>query len=105
VRYLAGFSYTRVFSKHCRMTFSTDAEYISGAHPQVKPFRFVRKITWFPSINIPQFGFYFDWSTGHDNYNFRFVDSGNQASLGFLWNPFEPFSIWRLADEDNCPGR
>jgi hypothetical protein len=99
-RVQAGYSFTTTLRNSRRLSASADLEIITGAHPHVNPLRHVVKLTYFPFLEVPQFGFYADYITGHDNYNFRFVDSGDQFSLGILWHPFGVFSIQR--GENGC---
>ena len=42
---------------------------------------------------MPDFGWFASFTWGHDDYNYRFVDSGHQFGAGVSWNLFPPMPI------------
>ncbi len=81
------------FLNKFRYTTSIKSELIQGAHPFVEPWRIELNITFYP-LN-KDLGFFATYISGHDNYNYRFVDSGNQINFGVTWDWFSPFEIKR----------
>ena len=76
-----------------RWSLGANLEMIQGAHEWVEPLRseiFVTIYPWNKDI-----GLIATYINGHDNYNYRFVDSGNQFSIGVNWDWFTPFEIQR----------
>ncbi|HKR06908.1 MAG TPA: hypothetical protein VJY62_19890 [Bacteroidia bacterium] len=94
-RYLAGVEYMHVFKKGegTRISFKENLELIQGAHKHVKPFRSETIFTWYPFIKSKALGFFICYIYGHDNYNFRFIDSGQQACFGISWTQFQPVQL------------
>lgn len=91
-RFLPSYEYMRVVtSKGARLTVKENLEIIQGAHPHVEPFRNELMLTYYPFPKIKEFGFFMSYIYGYDNYNFRFVDSGHQFSLGMSWSQFPDF--------------
>lgn len=88
IRYLLGYSYSSIVKKGMRITAEENIELISGAHPSVNPFRSETNFTLFPFKNTRALGFFVCYVYGHDNYNFRFVDSGHQLAIGLTWSQF-----------------
>ena len=87
------YEYMHTLSNATRYTLSLKTEIIQGAHPFVEPFRNELNITWYPFNR--DIGLYISYISGHDNYNYRFVDSGNQINIGLTWDWFTPFEIKR----------
>ncbi|WP_217606586.1 hypothetical protein [Chitinophaga sp. GbtcB8] len=96
VRLLGGYEYSMVSPKGVRHCFFENAEWIFGAHNWVNPFRSETGYRIYPFHNMRTLGFVAKFIHGHDNYNFRFVDSGTQGSIGFTWSNFPPFPIKNL---------
>lgn len=92
-RFGLGVEFIHNFLNKFRYTASVKSELIDGAHPFVEPWRFEINFTVYPFNR--DLGIYATYISGHDNYNFRFVDSGNQISLGITWDWFAPFEIMR----------
>jgi hypothetical protein len=91
-RFMPSYEYMRVMTKKgARLTFKDNIEIIEGAHAQVQPLRNEVMLTYYPFPNIKEFGFFTSYIYGHDNYNFRFVDSGHQFSVGMSWSQFPDF--------------
>lgn len=78
-----------------RISFKQTMEFIADPHEHVNPFRFESMITVYPIPASPAVGFLISYIYGHDNYNYRFVDSGHQVSFGVSWDQFPPFPLMR----------
>lgn len=76
-----------------RFSLNQHVEYIFKTHPFINPLRLESSVTFFPFLKAKPIGFVLSYIYGHDNYNYRVVDSGQQFSLGITWNQFSPFSI------------
>lgn len=68
-----------------RISLKQTFEYIHGGHKQVKSIRSETTASIFLRNN---FGFFVSFVHGHDNYNIRFLDSGNEFAAGFTWSIF-----------------
>lgn len=79
--------------KGTRYSLSENIELIAGAHPSVNPFHSVTTASLFPFRGSKEFGFYATLITGHDNYNFRFVDKGTVICGGIMFHIFPPFAM------------
>jgi hypothetical protein len=97
-RFLFGYEYTHVFKKGdgIRMSFAENIELIKGAQQSVNPLRTETIITLYPFINLPTLGIFTSYIYGHDNYNLRFVDSGQQVAIGISWSQFPPFQVNKI---------
>ncbi|MFT3910450.1 MAG: hypothetical protein QM737_13580 [Ferruginibacter sp.] len=73
-----------------RFSGNINAEYISKPHPFVKPLRIELTATAYLINNV---GIFISGIFGHDNYNFRFVDSGSQFFAGICFDIFPPIEI------------
>ncbi len=73
-----------------RFSGNINAEYISRPHPFVKPLRIELSATAYFINNV---GVFISGIFGHDNYNFRFVDSGSQFFAGICFDIFPPMEI------------
>ncbi len=93
-RFLLGYEFTwlRKAGEGWRITLSQRLELIHGAHEHVDPIRAETQVTFFPFKLAKEFGFLISLTTGHDNYNYRFVDSGTLVGFGFTWDQFPPLS-------------
>ncbi|MGB0368602.1 MAG: hypothetical protein ACPGD8_04305, partial [Flavobacteriales bacterium] len=60
-------------------------EAIIGAHPHINPIRTETALTFYPLSTVSALGLSFSYIYGHDNYNFRLVDSGSQFTVGLTW--------------------
>ncbi|MEL6558676.1 MAG: hypothetical protein AAFQ94_10865, partial [Bacteroidota bacterium] len=76
-----------------RISFKQNFEFIADPHQHVNPFRSESMITVYPIPGSPAVGFLLSYIYGHDNYNYRFVDSGHQVSFGVTWDQFPPFPL------------
>ena len=87
------YEFIHTYTRRFRYSLGIKTEIIQGAHPYVKPFRGELNFTCYPFNK--DVGLFATYITGHDNYNYRFVDSGNQLSIGLTWDWFTPFEIKR----------
>ena len=76
-----------------RCTLRQNLEYIQKPHKSVEPGRPETQFTFYPIKRNPRLGFFVSYIHGHDNYNFRFVDSGNQVAVGVSWDQFPPMQL------------
>jgi hypothetical protein len=74
-----------------RYSLGQKFEIIQGAHNYVNPLRSESTIILYPWDR--DIGFFASYIYGHDNYNYRFVDSGHQINFGVTWDWFTPFEI------------
>lgn len=79
--------------KDFRFSFKQTVEIIATPHEYVNPFRFESMAAVYPIPQTPAFGFMISYIYGHDNYNYRFIDSGHQVSVGVTWSQFPPFPL------------
>ncbi|MBE9489862.1 MAG: hypothetical protein IMY67_06175 [Bacteroidetes bacterium] len=79
-----------------RYSLGQKFEMIQGAHNYVEPLRSETTIIIYPWDR--DIGFFASYIYGHDNYNYRFVDSGNQLYFGVTWDWFTPFEINRAVN-------
>ncbi|UTW63109.1 hypothetical protein KFE98_02840 [bacterium SCSIO 12741] len=73
--------------------FRQNIEYILDHHVQVNPIRLVSTVTFYPIPAWRTFGVFTSYIYGHDNYNFRLVDSGHQFAVGLSWDQFAPAKL------------
>lgn len=73
-----------------RFVVSLSAELIVKPHPSVNPWRTDLSFTYFMNNNM---GFFVSANIGHDNYNYRFVDSGFQIYSGITFDIFPPVEL------------
>lgn len=99
-RFLGSYEFMKVFEKDTqkRYTIKQNIEWIHRPHASVNPLRLETIVRVFPFKNAKGMGFMLSYVYGHDNYNFRFVDSGHQIALGLTWDCFPPFTMGKLAD-------
>lgn len=90
-RFGIGYEFIHAWKPKLRYAISQKFELIQGAHPFVEPLRSETTVTLYPFNR--DIGIYASYIYGHDNYNYRFVDSGNQISIGFVFDLFAPFPI------------
>ncbi len=74
-------------SKKFDLSIKNELEYIHGTHPSINPWRYTFSVNVFPLDWVTAFQVAF--SSGHDNYNYRIVDSGNQFTIGVRWDLFD----------------
>lgn len=83
-----------------RFSLKQNFELIIGAHNSVQPIRSETMAILFPFEESRALGFQVSLITGHDNYNYRFVDAGTQVTVGVTWSIFPPIKMGRLRDMD-----
>ncbi len=79
--------------KNKRYTVKQHIEWIETPHASVNRLRVETMGTYYPFPKSKEFGFLASYIYGHDNYNFRFVDSGHQLTFGITWSIFPPISL------------
>jgi hypothetical protein len=92
-RFNLGYEFIHVWKPKLRYSLEQKFEIIQGAHPFVEPLRSETTFTLYPFDR--DIGIFASYIYGHDNYNYRFVDSGNQIAIGISWDWFTPFQIKR----------
>lgn len=98
-RLYAGYEYSMTFSLskkrgiYQRFRWKHQLEVIVGAHPHVNPIRFESSATYYPFQVLRSFGIMASHIIGHDNYNYRLVDSGQQFTIGITWDLFPPIRL------------
>jgi hypothetical protein len=94
-RFLLRMKFMNVLDKlgNSRYSIKQNFELISKPHQSVNPFRSESIIAFYPFKKSKTLGFMLTYIYGHDNYNFRFVDSGHQLSFGLTWSQFPPFTM------------
>jgi hypothetical protein len=94
-RLIFGYEFMKVLSKLDIKRFSIKQyfEITSKPHQSVNPIRSESIISFYPFPKSKALGFFLTYIYGHDNYNFRFVDSGHQVTFGLTWSQFPPFNL------------
>lgn len=93
------YEYTRTFrfsSKwkvYQRIRLKQQMEAVFGAHPHINPLRLETSAIFYPASVVSALGISFSYIYGHDNYNYRIVDSGNQFAVGLIWDLFPPVRL------------
>lgn len=88
-RHQLGFSYEyiRNTEHNLRYTVKQSVKRLFGQHASIEPWRFETRLSLFPEDWIT--AFYLEYIYGHDDYNFRIVDAGQQISVGIRWDLFQ----------------
>lgn len=96
-RFLLTYEYMRVFEhwKNRRLNLKQSFEWIEKPHASVNRLRMESSCTLYPFSSNKTMGVVASYIYGHDNYNFRFVDSGHQFSVGLCWSQFPLFQMKR----------
>lgn len=92
-RFNFNYGFTSTFKNKYRFSFEADFELIDNPHPSVTPLRSEFIFSFYPFNK--HVGFFLSYTSGHDNYNYRFVDDVDQFSVGLNWDWFAPFEINR----------
>lgn len=79
--------------KGIRYTAKQTFEYIDNPHQSVEKLRAETMLTVYPFKRSKTLGILASYIYGHDNYNYRFVDHGNQFSIGLTWCQFPPVQL------------
>lgn len=97
-RFLGEYEYMKIYENNTnkRYTLKQKLEYIHNPHNWVEPFRLESIFSIYPFNKSKSLGFLVSYIYGHDNYNYRFVDSGHQVSLGITWSQFPPIALKNL---------
>lgn len=90
--YYKSISYSAPWSK--RRVYPTiramhSIEYIHKPHNHVNPWRNELSLSYFPNVRwlAKNVGLKYQYAFGHDEYNYRFVDSGSSWTLGLCFAP------------------
>jgi hypothetical protein len=86
-RFNAGYELIRYTDNNFRYSISQSLSRLYNAHPSIEPWRYEATVSIFPEEWIT--AFFFSYIYGHDDYNYRIVDSGNQFSIGVRWDLFQ----------------
>jgi len=98
-RYNLGFTYMRRLSEEAfikekinvnHWTIGANYELIDRPHKSVNQSRFELSATAYFENNL---GIFINGIFGHDNYNYRFVDSGSQFFIGLTYDIFPPVEM------------
>ena len=79
--------------KGIRYSVKQTFEYIDNPHQSVEKLRAETTLTVYPFKGSKTLGILASYIFGHDNYNYRFVDHGNQFSIGLTWCQFPPVQL------------
>lgn len=79
--------------KDVRYSLKVGGDILPDSHASVDPYRFEGTASIYPFDS--DMGFFASYTYGHDNYNYRFVDSFHRFSFGVVWDWFTPFEIRR----------
>jgi len=91
-RWQLGYEFTKQLTNF-RYSIAEKMELIGGAHPSVEPFRSETIASVYPFKSMQALGFFVNYTFGHDNYNYRFVDSASNLFFGVTWSGFPPFAM------------
>ena len=91
--YTLAFKLSRRSNVYQRIRLKQTMEVIVGAHPHINPLRLESMATFYPASTVSALGLAFSYIYGHDNYNYRVVDSGQQFSIGLTWDLFPPIKL------------
>jgi hypothetical protein len=91
--YLLTFRFAKKSNVYQRIRLKQQLEAVIGAHPHINPLRLETSATFYPASTVSALGLVFSYIYGHDNYNFRVVDSGHQFSAGLTWDLFPPVKL------------
>lgn len=73
--------------------YTFNYELINNPHKSVNRNRIVNTLSVFPFVENKEFGIFCSFIWGHDNYNYRVVDSGKQWFSGICWTFFPTFQL------------
>lgn len=91
--YMIAFKLARKSTIYQRIRLKQQVEAIFGAHKQINPIRTETSATFYPLSIVSSLGIVVSYIYGHDNYNYRTVDSGHQFSAGLTWDLFPPVKL------------
>jgi hypothetical protein len=76
------------------MTFRLDFDYIEDSFETVRPWRAEISMVFQGALSLPDdMGLFLSYTNGHDNYNLRFVDFGQQLAFGIEIDVFPHFNV------------
>ena len=101
-RFIGEYEFMTVFNKNTekRYTLKQKIEYINNPHNSVEPLRLETLLSIYLFPKSKSLGLLFSYIYGHDNYNYRFLDSGSQMSIGVTWDQFPSFALKGLKEID-----
>lgn len=76
-----------------RIRAKQNFEAVFDAHPHINPIRTETTLIFYPLSTVSALGISFSYIYGHDNYNYRIVDSGSQFTTGITWDLFPPVKL------------
>lgn len=79
-----GLSLSKAIFSSSDLVLRQELAYLQNSHPSIDPWRYSAHLSFYPSNWYTAFTFFF--VQGHDNYNFRLVDSSTQFGVGLLWD-------------------
>lgn len=100
-RILADYEYMHTLgtANDTRFTIKQHFEWIETPHSSVNKLRMETMFTYYPFPKSKELGFLASYIYGHDNYNYRFVDSGHQFTIGLTWSLFPPINLSNKLEE------
>lgn len=91
--YMVAFGVSKKSKIRQRIRIKQQFEAIFDAHPHINPIRFKSSVAYYPLSMVSALGITFSYIYGHDNYNYRIVDSGSQFTAGITWDLFSPVKL------------
>ncbi|MCF8463611.1 MAG: hypothetical protein K9G41_02125 [Flavobacteriales bacterium] len=91
--YQLAFRFSKKSKIYQRIRLKQQVEAVLGAHPHINPLRLETSATFYPASTVSALGISFSYIYGHDNYNYRIVDSGSQLAIGLTWDMFPPVKL------------
>ena len=91
--YALAFRIVKKSKVYQRIRFKQNLDAIFRAHPHINPIRAETSAIFYPASTVSALGLAFSYVYGHDNYNFRIVDSGHQFTVGLTWDMFPPVKL------------
>ncbi|MEQ8909664.1 MAG: hypothetical protein RIC95_10760 [Vicingaceae bacterium] len=86
-RFEATYEFIRYTDYMLRYSFQQRIRRLAEEHNSIDPWRFETTLSVYPKEWIT--AFFFTFIYGHDDYNYRIVDSGTQFSVGVRWDLFQ----------------
>ena len=91
--YMIAFGISKKSKIRQRIRIRQQLEAIFDAHPHINPIRFESSVAYYPLSVVSALGITVSYIYGHDNYNYRIVDSGSQFTAGITWDLFSPVKL------------
>lgn len=86
-RFEASYEFIRYTNHFFRYSIKQKVRRLAEEHHSIEAWRYETSISIFPKEWVS--AFFFTFIYGHDDYNYRIVDSGNQFSVGVRWDLFQ----------------